>query len=181
MIKSRAAGLAFTFPPYPLPRMRDTRSALKGELFLEVLKSAGQAWLAVTGASMLPSIWPGDVLEVHRQAVSEISPGDVVLCERHGGFLAHRVVGKVGGPKGTLLITRGDALRAPDAPVSSEELLGGVTAILRGGRRLQPRLTRWRRVASWLFSHSDLCTRLALRIAGNMEAFSRRLRQYHSS
>ena len=160
--------------------MMDTRSELKRQLFLEILNSSGEAKLAVTGASMLPSIWPGDVLEVHRQALSEISPGDVVLCERQGGFLAHRVVGKVAGPKGTLLITRGDALRAPDEPVSTEELVGGVTAILRRGRRLEPRLTRWRRAASWLFSRSDLCTRLALRIAGSIEAFSHRLRQHHS-
>jgi len=146
----------------------DARSELKRQLFLEILKSSGEAKLAVTGGSMLPSIWPGDVLEVHRQAVSEIATGDVVLCERQGGFLAHRVVGKVAGPKGTLLITRGDALRAPDAPVSSEELLGRVTAILRGSRRLGPRLTRWHRAASWLFSRSDLCARLALRLTRAM-------------
>jgi hypothetical protein len=145
--------------------MIDTRGELKRQLFLEILKSSGQAKLAVTGASMLPSIWPGDLLEVQQQAVSEVAPGNVVLCERHGGFLAHRVVGKVAGPKGALLITRGDALRTPDPPVSPEDLLGRVTAILRGGRRIEPGLTRWRRAASWLFSRSDLCTRLALGIA----------------
>ena len=42
----------------------DKRSELKSELFLEVLKSSGEAKLAVNGTSMLPSIWPGDVLEV---------------------------------------------------------------------------------------------------------------------
>jgi len=141
----------------------DTRSEVKGELFLEILYSTGQAMLAVTGASMLPAIWPGDVLEVHRQAASEISPGDVVLFTRRGGFAAHRVVEKVGGPERTLLVTRGDALRAPDAPVSPEELLGRVTAILRGGRRLEPRLTFWRWVAAWVFARSELCARIALR------------------
>jgi hypothetical protein len=145
--------------------MKDTRRELEGELFLEVLKSAGQARLAVTGTSMLPSIWPGDILEVHRQSVAEIVPGDVVLRERNGAFLAHRVVEKVDWPERTLLITRGDALRAPDRPIAPEELLGRVTAILRGGRRLEPRLTPWGRFASWVLSRSDLCTKLALRLA----------------
>jgi hypothetical protein len=145
--------------------MADARSELKGQLFLEILKSSGRAKLAVTGSSMLPAIWPGDVLEVHRQAASEISPGDVVLFARRGAFAAHRVVEKVGGPERTLLVTRGDALRALDAPVSPEELLGQVTAILRGGRRLDPRRTGWGRLASWALSRSDLCMRLALRIA----------------
>ena len=145
--------------------MKDTRRELEGELFLEVLKSAGQARLAVTGTSMLPSIWPGDILEVHRQSVAEIVPGDVVLRERNGAFLAHRVVEKVDWPERTLLITRGDASPAPDLPVTPEQLLGRVTAILRGGRRLEPRLTRWGRVVSWVLARSDLSIRLALRLA----------------
>jgi hypothetical protein len=142
--------------------IRDTRSELKGELFLEILKSSGRAKLAVTGSSMLCSIWPGDILEVHRRSMAEISPGDVVLFARNGGFAAHRVVQKVEGPERTFLITRGDALRTPDSPVSPEELLGRVTAVLRGGRQLEPRLTSWNRVASWVLSRSDLCTRLVL-------------------
>jgi hypothetical protein len=144
--------------------IKDTRDELKGQLFLEILKSSGQAKLAVTGSSMLSSIWPGDILEVRRQNTAEICPGEVVLFERDGRLLAHRVVEKVGGPERTLLVTRGDGLRASDWPVSPEELLGRVTAILRGGRRIEPCLTRWGRVVSWMLSRSDLCTRLALRL-----------------
>jgi signal peptidase I len=142
------------------------RTSAIQQLFLEVLQSSGQAKLAVTGSSMLCSIWPGDILEVHRQSMAEISPGEVVLFARHGGFAAHRVVEKVSGPERTLLITRGDHLSHPDSPVSPEELLGRVTAILRGGHRIEPRLTRWGRVASWILSCSDLCTWVALRLKG---------------
>ena len=140
----------------------DIRNELKGELFRETLKSSGRARLAVTGTSMLPTIWPGDVVEVRRESVAEISA--VVLCARAGGFLAHRVVGKVLGPSGTVLITRGDALPTPDAPIAPGELLGRVTAILRGGRRIEPRLTRWGRVAAWILSRSDFCTRVVLHL-----------------
>lgn len=145
--------------------MVDKRSELKGQLFLEILKSSGQAKLAVTGSSMLSSIWPGDILEVRRQNAAEICLGEVVLFERDGRLLAHRVVEKVGGPERTLLVTRGDGLRAPDSPVSPQELLGRVTAILHGGRRLEPLLTRWGRAASWILSRSELCTKLALHVA----------------
>ncbi len=143
----------------------DTRSELKGELFLEALKSTGQARLAVTGTSMMPAIRPGDILEVHRQSPAEILPRDVVLFLRNGGFAAHRVVEKAGEPDRTLLITRGDALRLPDPPVTPEELLGRVTAILRGGRRLDPRLTRWARVAAWFLARSEFCARVARRLS----------------
>ena len=142
----------------------DTGSELKAQLILEILKSFGQAKLGVTGTSMLSSIWPGDILEVHRQNAADICPGEVVLFERDGRLLAHRVVEKIGGPECTLLITRGDRQRQPEPPVLPQKLLGRVTAIVRGGRRIEPRQTRWGRVASWVLSRSDLCTRLALHL-----------------
>jgi len=145
--------------------MIDTRANLKYQLALEVLRSLGEARLPVTGASMLPAIWPGDVLEVRRQNVAEISPGQVVLLERQGHLVAHRVIEKVGGPGGTLLVTRGDRMRESDPPVPSEELLGRVTCVLRGRRRIVPRLTRGRRIASWVLGRSEFATRVVLHLA----------------
>jgi hypothetical protein len=81
-------------------------------------------------------------VEVRRESVADISPGDVVLCARHGGFSAHRVVHRGAGvppvkhgqdAHATVLVTRGDSLREPDPPISPDELLGRVTAILRRG------------------------------------------------
>jgi hypothetical protein len=143
----------------------DTRDELKRQLVLEVVGSLGEAHLPASGSSMLPSIRPGDVLEVHRERMAGVSKGDIVVFEREARLVTHRVVEKVTGPERTLLITRGDALRAPDPPVTPEELLGRVTAILRGGRRLDPRLTRWARVASWFLARSEFCARVARRLS----------------
>ncbi len=145
--------------------MIDTRAKLKHQLALEVLRSSGEACLPVAGASMLPTIWPGDLLEVRRQDAAEISPGQVVLIEREGHLVAHRVVEKVAWPGLTLLVTRGDRVREPDPPVSSEEFLGRVTCVLRGRRRIVPRLTRGRRIASWVLSRSEFATRVVLYLA----------------
>ena len=145
--------------------MSDVRNELKRQLVFEVVGSLGEARLPAGGSSMLPSIRPGDVLEVHRESMAGVSKGDIVVFEREARLVTHRVVEKVIGPGGTLLITRGDAMRAADPPVAPEELLGRVTAVLRGGRRLDPRLTRWARVASWLIARSEFCTRVARRLS----------------
>ena len=144
--------------------MKDARTQLKHDLALEVLNSTGEARLPVTGTSMLPALWPGDVVEVRRQSMAETLPGEIVVFDRDGRLLTHRVVGKVDAPEGVLLIARGDALRRPDPAINPEELLGRVTAIWRGGRRLEPRLTYWGRVAAWVFSRSTLFVRVALRL-----------------
>ena len=68
------------------------RGEAKFHLFVETLLRFGEGKLAVTGASMLPAVWPGDVLEVRRQEAAGVRPGDVVLFRREGRLVAHRVV-----------------------------------------------------------------------------------------
>jgi hypothetical protein len=175
-------GLKTQISEIPKSTVEDSRSELKAQLFAEALRSFGKARLAVTGASMLPSIWPGDTLEVRRENASQIVPGDVVLFRRDGRFVAHRVIRRgtgvppvrgghgqdghaTSGGRATRLITRGDRMRDPDSPVAPEELLGRVTAIQRGHRLLMPRRKAWSRAASWLLTRSDLATRLLLHVA----------------
>jgi signal peptidase I len=133
---------------------------LKLELAAEVLASFGQARLPVTGSSMFPSMQPGDLLEVHRPAGS-IQTGDVVVFERYGKLVVHRVVDRTGD----LLVTRGDRVRYPDAPVPAAAILGCVIAIERRGRRIAPRLTPLNRIASSVLRYTEFGTRVALYFA----------------
>jgi hypothetical protein len=111
---------------------------------------------------MLPAVWPGDLLSVRSDNVTEALPGDIVLFAREGRLIAHRVVEKNLCPDGIQWVTRGDTVGINDAPVSSGELLGRVTAIERGSRRLNPRLTFWRQIGASILSRSEFCTRLLL-------------------
>lgn len=140
------------------------REILGCELAAEVLRSFGKLRLRTTGASMLPAVWPGDVLSVRRHAVEDALPGDIVLFVREGRLVAHRVVQRTIGKNGIQWVTRGDSVDGNDAPIPSHALLGRVTTIERGSRRLAPQLSLAGRLVSQILSRSDLCTRLALRI-----------------
>ncbi len=143
----------------------DPRNELKRRLFLEVLRSFGAARLAVTGTSMLPAIWPCDVLEVRRQGLEEVRRGDVVLFRRDGLLVAHRVVETFDREGGNLLVTRGDRQRATDSPISIDELLGRVTNVLRGNRRRVPRLNFACWVGAWILSRSEFLTRVLVHLS----------------
>lgn len=109
------------------------RHSAKCELAGETLRLFGTLRLRVNGLSMLPSIWPGDLLLIQRQQMTQVSEGDVVLFARRGRLFAHRVVHIHGERQPAFLITRGDALPGPDAPVTLDEFLGKVCFVLRGG------------------------------------------------
>jgi signal peptidase I len=152
-------------PSVPRP---SERHALKCELADEVLRSAGCLRLQVMGWSMLPSVWPGDVLVIDRATSKQVSKGDIVLFRRDRRLFVHRVLRKAGESGNAAVLTRGDALPATDPPVSSNDLLGKVSLILRNGQAIEPR-QRWRifeRAIAALARHSDIAARIVVGLHG---------------
>jgi hypothetical protein len=120
------------------------------------------------GQSMLPTLWPGDLLTVCAVQFDEVAAGDVVLFTREDRFFIHRVLRKrdsAGGSTGPILVTRGDSMRAADAPVSPEELLGKVVSVSRNyAKDLPVRGSRWSRWVGLVLAYSDLLRRMVLRL-----------------
>jgi signal peptidase I len=139
------------------------------ELAEEVIRKFGSVRLRVQGTSMMPAIRPGDTIEVERTHPREIAPGEIVLYARDGRFFAHRVVRRSQTALGTQLVTQGDRLQSPDAPISARELLGRVTFIERGRRRVPPRahIGAVERAVARILRFSDRATGLYLRLIPN--------------
>lgn len=112
----------------------DAAAAVRCDLASEVLRSFGSLRFAATGWSMLPTVWPGDTLVVERVSPDQVHVGDVVLVGREGRLCAHRVVSRAEGSGNPHWITQGDAMLAPDRPVSENELLGRVAHLIRAGK-----------------------------------------------
>jgi hypothetical protein len=56
-------------------------------LAAEILGSRRRLRLKALGTSMLPTVWPGDVLTIESAACEETGPGDTVLLQRSHRFL----------------------------------------------------------------------------------------------
>lgn len=112
--------------------------ALKCELAGEVLRSSGRLRLRVTGWSMLPAIFPGDTLVIERADCESVSIGDIVLFHRNRRMFVHRVSAKSGSACDLQIVTQGDGMPNPDnPPVSTSQLLGKVSFVVRDGRCLE--------------------------------------------
>src|ERR1700757_218536 len=107
--------------------------AHKLSLSVEVLQRTGFVRLVALGSSMLPTLWPGDLLTIQSTTVDQIRVGDVVLFARENRFFVHRVVRSVSKS----LTTRGDAMPREDGELGGEELLGKVISVSRRDGKAQ--------------------------------------------
>lgn len=142
------------------------REAGRCSLVAEALRSWGRLKLRASGISMLPSLWPGDLLTIESHEPEQVEPGEIVLYMRGGRFFIHRVVSRGLDAKGGFLITRGDCMAENDPPVSRSELLGRICEIQRAESVFVParKLSSFHRITAYLLCHWSLFRRLTLRL-----------------
>jgi len=138
----------------------------KLNLAAEILRSGGTIRMKVLGTSMLPSIWPGDVLTVEGTPCEQLVPGDIVLAARDARFFVHRLIAKSSQPGSSDWITRGDSLSHDDPPVAASHLLGRVSAIQRKNRWIAPsrQVSIVGHALAWMLCHWDSLRSVALHI-----------------
>jgi signal peptidase I len=117
---------------------QQAREHSKLDLTAEVLYSFGKVRLRLAGISMLPTLWPGDLLTIEPVDIEQVMRGHLVLYMRENRLVVHRAVECVGGKEQCLWTTRGDALFRTDHPVTAEELLGRVVKVSRCGQSFAP-------------------------------------------
>ena len=134
------------------------RRAVWCELVHEVAGTKGEVRLKVAGGSMLPRVWPGDVVTVRRCAFGELRAGQIVLHGREESLTLHRIA-RVGSDH---VITRGDSLPKCDAPVKAGDVLGLVVSIRRGERSIPSEQEWWQRVVAWMLRRSRFLRRVTV-------------------
>ena len=107
-------------------------------LAAEALRSWGTLKVRAHGVSMLPTLWPGDVLTVQSVRPEEVEPGEIVLYMRRDRFFIHRIVSADLKRDKAFLVTRGDCMFEDDPPVDRSELLGRIVEVRRAGSKFHP-------------------------------------------
>jgi len=131
-----------TSPGSPEPRLlveKLEERRLSGEALLGLAQDALTRGVAfrfrARGGSMAPFIRDGDVITISPLGIASPNVGDVVAFVHPGSasLVVHRVVAR----RTEQVLMRGDAARSGyDGLVTPEDLLGRVTRVERGGRRV---------------------------------------------
>ena len=141
-------------------------AAAKHALAIEVLRSHGLLRIKAFGTSMIPTIWPGDVLTITAVDSENLQAGDVVMLSHRGMFVVHRLSGIRRMSGHAYLDTRGDSVPHSDPLMTEAQLLGKVLWVERDGRRFAParRPSVGSRVLGRLVSRSTLLLGLVLHL-----------------
>jgi hypothetical protein len=131
---------------------RSASDQQKVGMALEVLRTQGRVRFAARGYSMLPSLWPGDVVTVEAQSTDQFQSGDLLLYVREERFFLHRMLRNEECGVEARWLMRGDSMPHADQPVSAHQIVGKVVEVERDGRRLPgiPRCTLPVRAAGFL-------------------------------
>jgi hypothetical protein len=136
-------------------------------LAVESLRRAGRLRMRVRGESMLPTLWPNDIVEIERCSLADVVVGDIVLGFRDTRFFLHRFVATC--DRGFLM--RGDSMPGVDPAYPSDALLGKLIRVERAGREVAA--SRWapfRRAFGFVICYCPWVRRLAFRIPRLMTA-----------
>jgi hypothetical protein len=139
------------------------RSAFAADL----LRHNGRLRLRVHGESMLPALWPGDVVDIASCSMKDVRPGDIVLALREGRFFLHRLAA-LGTMDGFRL--RGDSMPGCDPQFPPEAFLGRLTRI--GNEQTSSTWlgVEWCRALGILFCYCTPARRLALKLHARRKA-----------
>ncbi len=158
---------ANTAPPASKePPGADAAHATRLELAAEILHRFGEVRFVALGGSMVPSIYPGDLLTVHSESVADTRRGEIVLFLLGGRPYVHRVARKWPERNRIAFATRGDSLPKEDPSIDASQLLGRVTAIQRRGKSIAiiVKPGRFTRALRWAARNSPTFTRFLLAV-----------------
>ena len=133
-------------------------------LAAEALLRSGRLRLRVRGESMLPALWPGDLVEIAACSLNDVERGEIVLAFREGRFFLHRFLAP---HQQHAFLTRGDSMPGPDPVFPADALLGKLMHVVGAGQTVSaPRLRFRSRAVGMVFCYCSFARRVALRFHG---------------
>ena len=126
----------------------------------DVVRSCGKVQLKVAGTSMVPALWPGDMVLVRRCNPEELRQNSIVVFRQKERLVVHRLMHWAED----CIVARGDARPRYDEPVKACEVLGCVESVLRNGRPVSMRQSFWQDAVAAVLRRSDWWTQLYLRV-----------------
>jgi hypothetical protein len=131
----------------------------------------------VCGESMLPALWPGDIVAIEPCIPQALRMGEIVLAAWGSHLVLHRLMTPFSA-QGFCL--RGDCVDASDPPYPADALLGRVVGVVQGNRTvsrfsIRPGLgAKAAQAIGYVLCRWSFARRAALRLRLTVQSFRRK-------
>jgi signal peptidase I len=137
------------------------------DLVAEVARVSGQIQLKVAGTSMVPVLWPGDLLTISHSEPASLAPDSIIVFRQDDRLIVHRLLRR----EGAMLVTRGDARPCLDVPIAAADVVGRVETIHRDGRSVRLKQSVWQILVAAVLRRSENFTAFYLRLVSRFRRF----------
>jgi signal peptidase I len=83
--------------------------------------------VVASGYSMIPTIWPGETVEISPISIEDVIVGDIIAFQRIHHIVVHRVIRKQSTESYFLLKSQGDSNLKEDEAITKDIFLGKVS------------------------------------------------------
>src|SRR3989344_1111546 len=105
---------------------------IRDKTILKILSKQKYFSIRAEGTSMLPTLIPGDIVNLRKTGIEKVKVNDIVLVFKKNRFFVHRLIHK----RGKTIVTRGDHNLSSDGQFRERNLLGKVVGVKRGNNRI---------------------------------------------
>ena len=144
---------------WKLPRMQAngvTVEETARSLLKQSLSDGRTSTLKVVSGSMYPLIRAGDSVVVQQCDPAHLRIGSIILYEKQGVLIVHRLFRKHSTDEGVVLAAKADIARITDGPFEGDSLYGEVTAVRKRWGEIDLTRFPWKTVSFLLFVTSKL-------------------------
>jgi signal peptidase I len=82
--------------------------------------------IAASGYSMIPTVWPGEIIEIQPEVIENVQIGDIIAFQRMQHMVVHRVVMIQNLHDETFITTMGDSNLKVDEVINNGNFIGKV-------------------------------------------------------
>ncbi len=82
--------------------------------------------IVASGYSMIPTVWPGELIEIQPVVIEDVKIGDIIAFQRIQHMVVHRVVMIQNLHDETFITTMGDSNLKADEVINNENFIGKV-------------------------------------------------------
>lgn len=115
-------------------KRKKSENVIYSSILISLIENNYRILIPVSGFSMKPSLYPGDLVFIKKFHNKDYKPYDIIISKQNNKLIAHRLILKIDTVSNSYYLCKGDALKRYDKLIPENQILAKVTRIKKQNR-----------------------------------------------